>query len=384
MNICISTSSFPVNHDAVYHRYIEDVINILHQNGHSVTILTQNISGEKEEFIPHAEVVWFPWKMPKQEMLLEVSANIIRNIFSVISLLFNGVRYTNKIACEKKIDAFICLWIVPSGLYVFLNNLLFPKTPYILWALGSDVYNYKGNFHTRLLLRFIIRNSKAVFADGFELCDIIHKISDRECQFLPTLHKLNVLETSLVCDKTDKHKVHFLCVGTLTHVKGIDILIESFKLLKSANSNLTFICHIIGEGSMMQILSKEINQNNLGEEILLIGKIMDDKKFAGYFTQADCIIIPSRSESIPIVLCEAIQFGKPVITTNAGDMEFIVKKYKLGLVAKKENPESLAEAIKKFIDHPLYISPADQKNALDILLFENSAQKLLNTVQCSQ
>ena len=58
-------------------------------------------------------------------------------------------------------------------------------------------------------------------------------------------------------------------------------------------------------------------------------------------------------------------------------MGTIVKKYNLGFVSEKENPADLANSIKKFIEKSILINPDDRKNLLDILLFENSSEKLL-------
>lgn len=368
MNICICTSSFPLNRSAIYHCYLNDLISLLQSKGHAITVLTQDKRGNKEKFIPNADVVWFPWKMAQKDVLSEVS--IAGSIPSVLSLITNGIKYANKTARKKQIDLFICLWIVPSGLYVALKNIFFQKTPYLLWSLGSDVYNNKDNFFKRAILRFIIKGSKAVFADGFELCDIIQKISGRECGFLPTFHKIDVPETQGA--SASKEKTTFLYVGRLSYVKGVDILMESLSSVKQDIS-----CYIMGDGEMMPALKAEVEKSKLGEKVIFLGKITDEKEKAKYFDLADCVIIPSRSESIPVVLSEAVQYNKPIIATNAGDMQMLVEKYKLGYVAKKEDAVSLANAIKQFMEKPVQIDPADRKKLLEVLLFENSSQILL-------
>ena len=378
MNVCIATSAFPINRNELYHGYMDELINTLIKNGHTVSVLTQEKKGEKEKFHPDVEVVWFPWKMTGKIGLAEMSFKKFSDLLSTLSIVFNGVRYSRKVSTEKNIDIFICLWIVPSGLYVYLKNIFFKKTPYIVWALGSDVYNNKDNFVTRFLLRLIIRNSKAAFADGFELCDIVKRISSRECEFLPTFHKIDIPVISVDSVQPTKKETTFLYIGRLSHVKGVDILVESFKLLQ--RERVKFKCNIIGDGEMMQELKEEVNKSGLDGKVIFLGKITDEKQKAAYFNSADCIVIPSRSESIPIVLSEAVQFGKPMITTNAGDMELLVKKYSLGLVAKKEDPATLAEAIKQFIAKPIAIDPSERTKLLDVLLFENSTQKLLNKI----
>jgi glycosyltransferase involved in cell wall biosynthesis len=377
MNICIATSSFPLNRSEIYHRYLDDLVRILQSKGHTISILTQEKRGEKEKFIPNTEVVWFPWNMAEKTVLSEVTLANPRNIFSALSLIYHGVRSAKKITEEKKIDLFICLWIVPSGFYMYLKNIFLKKTPYILWSLGSDVYNNKDNFFTRTILRLIIRGSKVVFADGFELCEIIRKISGRECKFLPTFHKIDVLEISAADAAIHKQETTFLYIGRLSRVKGVDVLIQSLKILKEEKIK----CYLIGDGEMMQDLANEVRKNKLEEKVVFSGKITDEKEKARYFNLADCIIIPSRSESIPVVLSEAVQYGKPIIATNAGDMELLVKKYKLGLTAEKGNAASLANAMKKFILEPILPDHFERKKLLEVLLFENNAQILLKEIQ---
>lgn len=378
MNICIVTSSFPLNKNEVYHQFVGELINILNQKGHHVTILTQNKKGDKEQVIPKADVVWFPWKMTEQRVLAQVSLKSFANLFSIISLFINGVKYSKRISKEKKIDVFICLWIVPSGLYIYLKNILFKKTPYILWSLGSDVYTNKDHFIRRLILKLIIKKSKAVFADGFELCDIIKNISGRKCEFLPTFQRINMPINSNEVNENTKSQTSFLYVGRLAKVKGTDILIEAIKIIKKENVKMDFKLNIIGDGDLMDALKHEIKQHNLEEHVGLLGWIKDENILSEYYKQADCVIIPSRSESIPIVLSEAMQFGKPMITSNAGDMGMLVVKYNLGMVVEKENPDELARAIKIFIEFPTPIYKDDQQKLMDTLIFENNNQKLLD------
>lgn len=381
MKICIATSSFPINRNEVYHHFLKELIDILNQKGHEVTILTQDKKGDKEIIFPNADVVWFPWKMTEQRVLAQVSLKSFSNIFSIISLFINGVKYSNRIAKEKKIDVFICLWIVPSGLYIFLKNVFFKKTPYMLWSLGSDVYTNKDNFIRRLILKLIIRKSKAVFADGFELCDIINKISGRQCDFLPTFQRIKIPETTIISNDNVKKQTTFLYVGRLAPVKGTDILIDAIKLIKKEHGNMNFRCNIIGDGDLMNDLIREIKENDLGENVFLLGWIKDENILAEYYKQADCVIIPSRSESIPIVLSEAMQFGKPMITSTAGDMAFLVKKYNLGIVVEKENAADLATAIKTFIELPTTVYKDDQDKLMANLIFENNNQKLLRELK---
>ena len=76
----------------------------------------------------------------------------------------------------------------------------------------------------------------------------------------------------------------------------------------------------------------------------VLGRVSDGE-LAEELYNADCVVIPSRSETIPIVLNEALQFGKRLIVTDVGDMGLIVRRYKLGEVVPAENPGALHRAM---------------------------------------
>lgn len=379
-NICLVTSSFPANKNEVYHQYIDDLIGLLHENGHTVTILTQNKRVEKENFHDNVDVIWFPWKLAEKSVLSEITFNNIRNIFSAISLIYNGAKFSRNIAKVKKIDLFICLWIVPSGLYIYLKNYFFKKTPYLLWSLGSDVYKYKDNIFTRLILKSVIKRSKAVFADGFELCEIIKKISNRECFFLPTFHKINTLINNNYIQHQNTGNISFLYVGRLSYVKGIDILIEAFKILKDGKYLRNYSCNIIGDGEMMQELQIKVKKYELDNIINFLGKILDEDKLSEYFIKSDCVIIPSRSESIPIVLNEALQFNLPLIVSNVGDMGKIVSENNIGYIICKPDPILLAEKLAEFINNPISLDKNISDNIIKKLMFNYNYRVLLDRI----
>jgi len=65
-------------------------------------------------------------------------------------------------------------------------------------------------------------------------------------------------------------------------------------------------------------------------------------------SKSDFIVIPSRIESIPIVLSDAMKSNKPVVLTNVGDMGKLASKYKIGFI-QEPNAKSLAEGLRSGI-----------------------------------
>ena len=68
-----------------------------------------------------------------------------------------------------------------------------------------------------------------------------------------------------------------------------------------------------------------INNYNLESHCKLVG---EKKDVVSFFSEADLVVIPSRSEGIPNTLFEAWMAKKPVIATNAGGTSEVVDNMK--------------------------------------------------------
>lgn len=378
MNILILTSTFPSNRDdIIQHPFQMDFIDLLRRGNHNITILTHAKGETHEKVREDLDIVWFPW-LRVQGRLAEIDFFTANNIFALLSLIYNGVNYARKVIDQKKIDLVICLWVIPSGLYLYVNSLLrLVRAPYILWALGSDINKYRQNFLASSLLKKIIGRSAYVFADGFELCSAIHEMSGMDCEFLPTFRKIsrNSIEPRYIASDC----VSFLYVGRHVEVKGIDVLISAIISLERSYPYLKYRVTIVGEGELTSQIMAKVTENGLNNKVVFTGKISDDYLFDLY-SQADCVVIPSRSESIPVVLSEALQFNKPMIVSDVGDMGMLGRKYGIARVVEKEDVESLAHEMRDFVEKPFQIDPQKRNELLSLLMMENSMQKIFNII----
>jgi glycosyltransferase involved in cell wall biosynthesis len=378
MNILMLTSTFPANRDdSMQHPFQMDFIDMLRKNNHTVTVLTHAKNDIHEKMREDLDIVWFPWRRV-QGRLAEIDFIKAANITALLSLIYNGVKHVKKTIDQDRIDLVICLWAIPSGLYMYINSLLkMTEVPYVLWALGSDINKYRHNFLVRSLLKKIIRRSAYVFADGFGLCRTISQMSGKHCEFLPTFRKIRLPEAG-ASDPVNR-PVSFLYVGRHSKVKGIDLLIRAIIGLEKENPRLEYCVTIIGEGELTSEMTRMVIENKLQPKVKFEGKVPDDPLFDLY-SRSDCVIIPSRSESIPVVLSEALQFNKPMIVTDVGDMGMLGRKYGIAQVVEKENIKALADEMRKFIEKPFQPDPQMRNEVLSLLMMENSVQKMLNVI----
>ena len=114
---------------------------------------------------------------------------------------------------------------------------------------------------------------------------------------------------------------YFVCVGRVTHAKGIDLLIDAFGLFAEKYGNVDLV--LIGEGKSEYISSKKSELQNLG--------ILDRVHFLGYkehsvtmnyMKNALALVVPSLSEGFGLITAEAMFNGCLVIgNDNTGTKE---------------------------------------------------------------
>ena len=101
----------------------------------------------------------------------------------------------------------------------------------------------------------------------------------------------------------------FLFVGRLEKYKGIDLLLEAWKKSNVNNSMLT----IIGAGSMKEEIENSINDGN--KSIKFLG-IADDPELFDEYKKSDIFLYPTRWDSLPTTILEALCSGLYILTSD--------------------------------------------------------------------
>ena len=344
MNICIITSSFPSRPDDIAQApFLGDFITGLIKRGHQIFIFTQDREGPKDEFLRGVKVKWFPWsRSPKP--LIQLNPYSLIDFFRILSLFFSGRKELFLFIKENKIETCLALWILPGG---YFANQAFRQTkiPYSIWSLGSDVYRYGRNPVLYPMMKRIIQEAKGVFADGLDLSKTIEERFGRKCFFLATTRTIGKMEPDKP-DKPDKldKPYRFLFVGRIEKVKGIDLLLQSMASLKEERVNVHLT--VVGRGGMEEWAKTFIEQRGLGGNVSWMGNV-SDQALASLYESSDCVVIPSRSESIPLVFSEALRSNKELIVTDVGDMGTLGRQYGVAWVVPPEDINALKEIMKK-------------------------------------
>lgn len=302
---------------------------------HKVTVLTQK-KAEAYKVDKRINLITFPWSGNKQP-LSELKFMNPLHLLHLLSLFRNARKALKKIADRVKIDYCLALWAIPSGIgarYLFRRS----QIPYDIWCLGSDIWKHKDNPLTSSLLHKILRDAKQVYGDGFKFCEEIEAFSGRDCKFLPSSR---MITKNGVKKETEKRKV-FVFIGRYHINKGPDVLMRAItKLPKEVMEGSIF--RFYGLGSMENQLKKMAEEAKLNN--VEIHGVVDKNEIYGVISSAHFVIIPSRIDSIPVILSDALQCETPLIGADVGDMGDVIRKYRIGTTFTKENIDELCERI---------------------------------------
>ncbi len=136
-----------------------------------------------------------------------------------------------------------------------------------------------------------------------------------------------------------------LSVARLSHAKGIDRAVKALKVLHERGlTNIKW--YVVGYGGDEEIIRKLIEENNLQESFILLGKKVNPYP---YMKRCDLYVQPSRYEGKAVTVGEAQILGKPVMITNYTTAKSQVKEGFDGYICDS-TIEGIADGIEKLFE----------------------------------
>ena len=181
---------------------------------------------------------------------------------------------------------------------------------------------------------------------------LIHALTDNEKRDILNLEKnidVIVIPNGVNSDlnnfsyKEDVHKnVKILFLGRVdVYGKGLDLLVNAVSILENKNFPVTFSLNIVGPYQTKndkKFIEKSLKKH---KNIIYSGPVFGELKYQEIY-KSDILILPSRSEGMPMVILEAMQLKKPVIVTENCNVSEIVKESNSGFI--------ISDDIEKFVD----------------------------------
>lgn len=220
--------------------------------------------------------------------------------------------------------------------------------PLLVTVYGEDVTKYSKQAPSKYLAKLSLRNSDAIICQSRFLENEIRGIGLSNKRFF--IIPMGVNTTNF--KPKDKNKVRkildlplnkkiILFVGHLVTRKGVEYLIRAIKVISNKNKNI--LCCIVGKGYLENHLKRVASNLNLDEFVRFVGQ-KTNEEVAKYMNACDIFVLPSLNEGLPVVLCEALACGKPVVATKvAGTPELV--NTDVGYLVKPKDVDDLSKKI---------------------------------------
>jgi len=148
-------------------------------------------------------------------------------------------------------------------------------------------------------------------------------------------------------------KFVFLSLGRLSIQKNHFLLLDSLSKLNSDK----YICLIAGSGPLEMELKGRVRELDLGNNIIFLGHRTDIQELLNI---SDAITQTSIFEGFPNVFIEAASIGIPIVATNVGSAETLVKEN--GILVASQDIAGFTKALNDVMSNYTYF----KKNAIEL------------------
>ena len=168
---------------------------------------------------------------------------------------------------------------------------------------------------------------------------------------------------------------NIVTIGRLDYVKGYDLMLNAVKMLAKMNK-IDFCLYIIGEGTLREWIEKFVVDNQLSNQIKLLGVQANPYAF---INQSDLYIQTSRFEGYGLAIEEAKLLQKPLLLTDFTCAKIHVNHRENGIIVEHD-PKDICNGILDIFNN--YDSYRTHSKKIDLKLNEdNSLEQFINDIE---
>ncbi|MFY9988041.1 MAG: glycosyltransferase family 4 protein [Chthoniobacterales bacterium] len=368
LRIAILGSTYPRNQGDHEVPWLRESVRRLAARGHKVTIIAPAYLGLKDHEIDSVKVRRFRYAPARWEMLThgEGAPNKLKKnpILKLLSLTYlaSGAWAAWKICREERIDVLHVHWPFPHGLMALLPG----------WFLGCKVvYSCHsaefalaaGSELSTSILAFCLRRSFAITANSTHTAGLVRKVCGREAQIVPWGATIQIDPTA----KPIPQEVPLLLFsGRLIERKGVDFLLRAMPAIL-ARQKVRLV--ITGDGHCRQEWERLARSLGLGDAVTFAG-FVSNAELSSLFRSCTIYVHPAihdskgDTEGQGVVLVEALSNRRPVVASAVGGIVDMIIDGQTGLLVPEKNPDAIAKAVLRLLDHPEYAQQLGEQGYL--------------------
>ena len=146
--------------------------------------------------------------------------------------------------------------------------------------------------------------------------------------------------------KPDADAADVLYMGDMRHIKGVDVLLKALALVRRKRA---LTACLVGDGPDIEAFKNLTETLGLGTSVTFPGRLPT----AQALKRGRLLVLPSRAESFPYVVLEAVAGRVPLIASDVGGIAEILPEKNL---CPPDNPDALARHIEMALAIPMAIA----------------------------
>ncbi|MEL6504393.1 MAG: glycosyltransferase family 4 protein [Pseudomonadota bacterium] len=211
---------------------------------------------------------------------------------------------------------------------------------------GSIHYDRKtlgGKIYFRLE-RFLERfTDRLIFVSGYEREGYFEKVGQPSCPHALVLNGLDESEFEPVTRQANASD--FIYIGMMRDLKGVDLFLNALPLA-AAQAGRSVSATLVGDGP--DLATYKARAGKLGDMVRTT--FHDPMPAREAFGLGRTMVVPSRAESMPYIVLEALAAQRPLLATRVGGIPEIFGPYAAELV-KPGDLNALSEAMASVLNN---------------------------------
>jgi glycosyltransferase involved in cell wall biosynthesis len=334
---------------------VENESNMLRENGHDVVFYTRHNDEVKNRSVLGKITLFFEsifsiktYREVKKTIKEEkIDIVHVHNTLPLISPSVYYAAFKRKVPVVQTIHNFrlicpgatltrngnICEDCVGNGLATALKHRCYRNSFLQTFSIGTMLKIHR-------MLKTYQRVNGYIALTEFNKNKLLNLVcDDKKIYVKPNFVKYT---SNIECEEREVEN-YFVFIGRLDKLKGIDLIIESWKDIKDTE------LIVLGDGPLKKELDSYIKDNKINH-VKLLGFMKREEAFE-IIKRAKAIIMASQwYEGFPMIIVESFSLGVPVIAGEIGNLGSIITHNENGLLFKYDSKEDLKEKIGMLIN----------------------------------
>jgi len=322
-------------------RHVRDLIKAQNGNGHSVGIICDSSTGSTyedelfEEISPSLKLGLH--RIPMRRAITPGDVATVWKTYRKINKLKPDILHSH----GAKGGAYAR--IIGSLLRVSGSRVARLYCPH-----GGSIHYDRSSLKGKLffaLERFLERmTDRLIFVSKYERDGYIEKIGAPRCAYSLVYNGLSPEEYDPVALKSTA--ADFLYIGMMRDLKGPDLFLKALSDINGRGKG-GVTANFVGDGPDKNAYLSMITELGLETSV----SVFDAMPARDAFAEAKVVVVPSRAESMPYTVLEAIAAQKPIVATHVGGMPEIFED-EVEILVEADNAAALGKAMIEVLENP--------------------------------